>query len=143
MASPKLTIAVVCVAALAGTVGVASWEAGRQQRNGRAGLRERAIRFSEELEDAAQGRQLTGLIPWLEPSERGDKTALARLDTLAIGPRRRLHLVLAHVRLGEGGRHGQAEYLMTSPDRGASGGPMLVDWVRAADGTWFLNLVGS
>ena len=143
MASPKITIAVLCAAAFAAMVGAAVWEQGRQQRNGRAGLRERALRFSEELEDAAQGRQLTSLVPWLEASERGDRAALAALDTLAVAPRRRLHLTLAHVRLGEGGRRGQAEYLLTTPDRGASGGQIVVDWVRDPDGTWFLDLVGS
>jgi len=143
VASPKLTIAAICVTALSGTVGVALWESGRQQRNGRAGLRERAVRFSDELDDAAQGRQLSSLLPWLEASERNDAAALRALDGLAVAPRRRLHLTLANVRLGGDGHRGQAEYLLTSPDRGASGGRIVVDWVRAADGTWFLDLVGS
>lgn len=143
MTPPKLTIAVLCSVALAAMVGVTVWEAARQERNGRAGLRDRAVRFSEALEEAAHLNRIASLLPWLEESERRAPAALPALDVLAVAPRRRLSLVLARVLLGKDERHGHAEYLLTSPEGARHAGTILVDWVRAPDGTWFVDLVGS
>lgn len=142
VASPKFTIALVCASVLAGLVGVELWEAGRQERNGSAGLRARAVRFSEALDDAAQDGRLSALVPWLESPERASPAALTALRALAAVPRQRLTLVLARVRTADGGSRGRAEYLLASPDGSASSGPILVDWVKTDD-TWYLDLVGS
>ncbi len=143
MAAPKLVIAVICSVALGATVAAAFWEQGRQEKSGRIALHARATRFAEALEDAALGGRVAAMASWLEPAERTSARARAVLDELAATTRRRLILVLAKVRLGEGGRRGQAEYLVTSPDRERAGGTVLVDWTRGADGTWFLDLVDS
>lgn len=141
MAPAKLSIAVICSAALAAALGAAWFEAGRQERSGRTALRDRALRFSEALEDAAHQNRVSTLVPWLEPAERTSAQARTALDELAVAPRRRQNLVLAKIRLAQGGRQGQAEYLLTTGEHSGTGATMFVDWIRQPDGTWFLNLV--
>ncbi len=140
--TPQRKIAFICASVLAVLVGVELFEAGRQERNGSAGLRTRAVGFSQALDDAVHDGRLSALVPWLEAAERNSSTALTALGALAAVPRRRLNLVLARIRTADGGRRGQAEYLLASPDGSASSEPILVDWVKK-DGTWYLDLVGS
>lgn len=144
MLEPKVRILTTSLAALGVALVVSLVVIGGQKSSGRSDLTERATAFVRLLKGSDADRATVGgasPIDFLRPEDRTNGAALAGLKKLASANRTDDEEIdFSRVDVFDGGRG------RTLRARGPEGRPSFgerpIDWIRGADGRWYLDPAG-